>query len=91
MFVQNVVGLVDLPTLSKLARARALPPKVVLEHRSWARFCQFLRFFLMPPYDTENKMAGAKLTKENTISPLAPRSLNNVLFSARAQSSGTGT
>ena len=47
--------------------------------------------FLVPPYDTANKIAGAKLTKENTIAPWAPRSLDNVLFSARAQSSGTGT
>ena len=79
------------------ARARSLPPKVVLGHRFLGtgtgvnKILSVPIFFLMPPNDTANKMAGAKLTKENTIAPWAPRSLNNVLFSARAQSSGTGT
>ena len=45
----------------------------------------------MAPYDTLNKMAGAKLTNENMIAPWAPRSLNNVLVSACAWGPGTGT
>ena len=46
---------------------------------------------LKAPYDTVSKMARAKLTAENTLVPWAPRSLNNVLFSARAQGPGTDT
>ena len=39
----------------------------------------------MPFCDTVDKMADPKLTKENMIAPWAPRSLNNVLFGARAR------
>ena len=46
----------------------------------WTGFCQFPRFFLTPPYDTVNKMAGAKLMNENNIARWAPRSLCIVFF-----------
>ena len=45
----------------------------------------------MPLCDTVNKMAGAKWANENKIAPWVPRSLNNVLFNARAQGPGMGT
>ena len=48
------------------------------------RILSVATFFFMPLYDTANKTAGAKLPNENTIALWASKSLNNVLFSARA-------
>lgn len=41
----------------------------------WTGFCHFPRFFLKPLSDTVNKMAGAKLTNQDTIAPWVPRNL----------------
>ena len=45
----------------------------------------------MSPCDPVKKMAGAEKTNKAMIAPWAPRRLNNVLFSARANDPGTGS
>ena len=82
------LGSLSTGTTSKgSTRARVLGT----DARFWRGFCQLPLYFPMLPWNTLNKMAGTKLTNEETIVPWAPRSLNNVLLSSWAQGPSTGT
>ena len=61
--------------LVKVPCARALPQKELdPDSRVWKEFCQFPLCFPIPTFGTLNKMAGAKLTNEGTVSPWAFKS-----------------
>ena len=61
--------------LVKVPCARELPQKELHpDSRVWKEFCQFPLCFPIPPWGTLNKMAGAKLTNEGTVSPWAFKS-----------------
>ena len=64
----------------------------VTRHGHWSEedFISSHAFPLMLPCDTVNKMAGAKLTNENTAAPWVPRVLN-VPFRDQTKGPSTGT
>ena len=62
-------------TIKLVPCARALPQKELdPDSRFWKEFCQFPLCFPIPTFGTLNKMAGAKLTNEGTVSPWAFKS-----------------
>lgn len=75
-----------------LARARTLSQRVVLWRQSWTlnKVLPVPGLFPMLQCNTLNKLVGAKLTNEETIDSWAPRSLDSILLSARAQGPSTG-